>query len=206
MSRQKLLTVRLHFWPKSLYESHYGLLPSNLAALVEKKFSILLDRAIAKELKAKTKSEEVVDSEIGTALGSFDNLERQAALKNDEDEAPTTSSGKSKRNDDDDDENLDASDVEDGDASAAKRASNRSEKVSYDDAEETDSNQSDEEVREEENENEGIEDTINADVDKAGDSRADRIRKSSRYVCDYRFDDKNGKWCELELKASDFCI
>ncbi|KAJ3199173.1 hypothetical protein HDU82_000666 [Entophlyctis luteolus] len=77
-SRHKILTIRLQFWPRDVYEKEHGVKPHRLASIIETRFAPLLDKAIAKEFKARSKSDTsfVDEDKIGEALGTFEGLER----------------------------------------------------------------------------------------------------------------------------------
>ncbi|KAJ3105589.1 hypothetical protein HDU97_007931 [Phlyctochytrium planicorne] len=211
--RHKILTVKLRFWPRAIYQDQHGLTPKDIGSLVERRFAVSLDRAIMKELKARSKSDDNDDALIGTALGTFENLESRAAADGDDDDEgearkskKTAEKGADRDEDDDNDANSDGDD--DGDAAAAKRARNRQQQSTYDagdeedeaaakqaDDDDSDDEEMEVEIREAEDEEEDDE-----EKDAAGDTRLDRIKRSTRYFSGYRFDTAGGRWCELDLK------
>ena len=178
--------------------------------MVERKFALLLDKVIAKELKARLKTEAEEVSEIGAALGTFENLERRAA--EDEDvETENINSVKTKKsahdNADDDDDDANSSDVEEGDATAEKKLRNRSQKASYDEDDEVDDVDDLGSLDKEyvnDKVDEGLVGVTGDEVDENGNTRLDRLLNSTRYVVGYRFDTSKSRWCELDLKVLDF--
>ncbi|ORY31547.1 beta and beta-prime subunits of DNA dependent RNA-polymerase [Rhizoclosmatium globosum] len=220
-SRHKLLTVRLQFWPREAYEAQHGIQPAKLADIIEKRFALQLDKAIAKELKARSKTEEVAESQIGEALGAFEGLEKSAAKKNaggdDEDDEPVekkssnSKKGKSSANaqddeqDDLDDDGANDSDVGDeDDATAAKKSRNRSQMATYDAPDDEDEEvikSVDRQQAAEDDEDEGMTGAGGDEVDDDGKTRGDRLAGATKYITNYRFDTtKKARWCELDLK------
>ncbi|KAI8617863.1 hypothetical protein BC830DRAFT_1166671 [Chytriomyces sp. MP71] len=225
-SRCKLLTVRLKFWPREGYEVEHGVKPQKLGQIIERRFSFILDKAIAKELKARTKTDMVDESQIGEALGTFEGLEKSAAGKGDGDddgeEDAGERSGKSKKGtskrvtvdqdeeDDRDDDGANDSDVgNEDDATALKKSRNRSQMASYDAPDEEEEETIKDVARKEkgramegeDDDDEGaLAASIGEDRNEDGKTRAERIANTTKYIVDYRFDTKKGRWCELDLK------
>ncbi|KAJ3120697.1 hypothetical protein HK100_012688 [Physocladia obscura] len=228
-SRHKLLTIHLQFWPREFYEKEHGVKPHKLASIIEQRFAILLDKAIAKELKARSKSETFVDEDkIGEALGTFEGLERGTRNGDDDDEngddggnenegsnrrrrQPSLAKGGKKQVSRDDDEQDDRdddggndSDVGDeGDATASKKARNRSQMASYDAADDEDEEamrDAADEDNDSDKEDEGMIGAGGDDVNEEGLTRGQRLANSSRYLVDYRFDTVKGRWCEIDVQ------
>ncbi|KAJ3025212.1 UNVERIFIED_CONTAM: hypothetical protein HDU68_007368 [Siphonaria sp. JEL0065] len=216
-SRHKLLTIRLQFWPRESYQSQHGIEPSKLGDIIEKRFAILLDKAIAKELKARSKTEEVGEAEIGEALGAFEVLERNNnASKGDDGDEPATSRGKKSKKsatgeqddqDDVDDDGANDSDVGDeDDATANKKSRNRSQMATYDAPDDEDQevinevDQMDAAAEENDEDAEGLAEAGGDAVDGEGRTRGDRLATATKYIVNYRFDTSKGRWCELDLK------
>ncbi|KAJ3076907.1 hypothetical protein HDU98_011003 [Podochytrium sp. JEL0797] len=212
-ARHKLITVRLQFWPRELYNREHGIVPAKLADIIEKRFALLLDKAIAKELKARSKTEEVGESQIGEALGAFEGLETNNAKRaggddDDDVEAPTAAEKKTKERkgeeqDDVDDDGANDSDVGDeDDTTAAKKARNRSQMATYDAPDEDDQdviNEADA-LDAEDEEDVGMVGAGGEAVDEDGNTRGERLASATKYIVNYRFDTVKGRWCELDLK------
>ncbi|KAJ3195643.1 hypothetical protein HK101_011458 [Irineochytrium annulatum] len=231
MGRSKLLTVRMRFWPRAVYQREHGLAPKDVGKLIENQLAIHLDKAIAKELKARKKSELAANDEIGAALGAFEALEKQTGGDDDDDDGgaeadPTPKKkGGSKKvgarkkkvtvvkrtNADDDDDGQDSEDqVGSEDDEAAKKTSGRAQAATYDDPDEEDAEMIKDLDRDEEGDDEDgpkavaedEDDDDDADgVDGNGMSREGRIQSKTTYIVGYRFD-KGGRWCELDLRFS----
>ncbi|KAJ3414278.1 hypothetical protein HDV05_006807 [Chytridiales sp. JEL 0842] len=207
--RFKLLTVRFKFWPRKSYEHEHGVTPDELKVVMEKRLAVQLDKAIAKELKARSKTEEVEETQIGAALGTFDNLERLAEGEDedgDEEGGATAAKGGKKGkgkasanpvDDDDDDDGLDSDVDVDEDATTAKKSANRAQRVTYDEPDEEDEAIITELNMEDEDKDE---DSHAVERDDDGNTVVDRLMKSTRYVVNYRFDSKSSRWCELDLQ------
>ncbi|KAI9332080.1 hypothetical protein BDR26DRAFT_899054 [Obelidium mucronatum] len=217
-SRHKLLTIRLQFWPRESYKNQHGIEPSTLADIIEKRFALLLDKAISKELKARSKTEDVGEAQIGEALGAFDVLERNNNANkggDDEDDDETPSRGKKTKKgaapteqedqDDVDDDGANDSDVGDeDDATAAKKSRNRSQMATYDAPDDEDEEVIKEvDLMEDVEAEEDVQGMVGAggdDVDDEGRTRGDRLSSATKYIVNYRFDTSKGRWCELDLK------
>jgi DNA-directed RNA polymerase I subunit RPA1 len=208
LNRHKMLTVRFQFWPRKVYEAEHGVKDKELATIMERRLAVLLDKAIAKELKARAKTEEVEETQIGAALGTFDNLERMANGEDDDDEneggSKSKADGKGKDKapaDDDDDDDNDSDAGGEEDATAAKKSRNRSQLASYDGPDEDDEaiiEEVDKQMNDDDDTREGT--AANAEKDDEGLTVQDRLQKTTRYVVDYRFDRSKGRWCELDLQ------
>lgn len=188
-TRMKHVSIYLHFWEKELYLSEYGLAPSDIKFVIEKKFIPALERAITKDLKQRTKkSADVVDdNEIGVGL----------ALK-----GPETTRDKGKEDDSDDDDA--ASDIgDDGDATAAKTSRNRIQHASYDAPDEddqdiiskinTESYELDEEIMGESGQ------ITPTNSPKSGTTT---ITSSCDYISSFDFDVSEGRICRFDLKVN----
>ncbi|KAI8836148.1 hypothetical protein BC829DRAFT_426249 [Chytridium lagenaria] len=145
--RSKILTLRLRFWPQSSYQSEHGLNSSDVGDIIERRLVPVLNKAIAKELKAKRKTSE-------GARRTMMMMTRKLAIR---------------------------------------RSKNRSQQASY---------EADEEDEETAKNNDAADDDEEGwdGKDDDGETREDRINRLSKYCCGYRFDSKNGRWCELDLK------
>ncbi|KAJ3233395.1 hypothetical protein HDU78_006496 [Chytriomyces hyalinus] len=218
-ARFKMLTVRLKFWPRESYEHEHGVKPSKLAHIIERRFALILDKAIAKELKARSKTDTVDDSQIGEALGTFEGLEQSANQNkgDDDEEEEISASTKGKKNggsklkrtaaadqdeeDDRDDDGANDSDVGDeDDATAIKKSRNRSQMASYDAPDDEEQEAIRAVDRMEEGDDEGMVGAGENDVDEQGATRGERLASATKYIVDYRFDTKKGRWCELDLR------
>ncbi|TPX70811.1 DNA-directed RNA polymerase [Spizellomyces sp. 'palustris'] len=209
LTRKKILTLRLQFWPRKAYEKEHGLSVEDLGRVIEKRFVPALERAIVRDLKAKIrKSDDAEDDEkIGVGLGSFDEgggkVRRSTGDDNDEDGVSNTKAEGKKDQEEGglDDEEDAGSDVdgEDGDAANAKRAKNRVQHASYDAPDEEDEevikkaiSQEDGASDDEDGEPEEI-----ADVDEK--TREEKIKENSKFVVGYKMD-QGGRWCELRMQ------
>ncbi|KAJ3205963.1 hypothetical protein HDU82_004852 [Entophlyctis luteolus] len=226
-SRHKILTIRLKFWPRDAYEREHGVKPHKLASIIENRFAPLLDKAIAKEFKARSKSDTFVDEDkIGEALGTFEGLERGQQREDEGDDADKDQSndaakkdktgakseqskqrviarGDDEQDDRDDDGGNDSDVGDEGDATASKKARNRSQMTSYDAADEEDeealigATDGDQQVADEDD---GMIGAGGFDVNEDGLTRGERLANSTKYIVDYRFDTVKGRWCEVDVQ------
>jgi DNA-directed RNA polymerase I subunit RPA1 len=190
-TRMKHVSIYLHLWEKDLYMSEYGLKPSDIKYIIEKKFIPALERAISKDLKQKTKkSADVVDDdEIG--IGS--------ALK-----GPDETPEKKDDNLDDSDDDDALSDVgDDGDATAAKSSRNRIQHASYDAPDEDDQDI----ISKINNENDEAEydpatespDMTPLNSPKSGTTT---MTNACDYISSFDFDVSEGSLCRFDLKVN----
>jgi cobalamin biosynthesis protein CobT len=170
--------------------SEYGLKPSDIKYIIEKKFIPALERAISKDLKQKTKkSADVVDDDeigIGSALKGPDEMRE----KKDDD------------NDDSDDDAL--SDVgDDGDATAAKSSRNRIQHASYDAPDEDDQDIISK-INTENDEAEYDPATESTEITPLNSPKSGTttMTNSCDYISSFDFDVSDGSLCRFDLKVS----
>ncbi|KAI8923925.1 hypothetical protein BC831DRAFT_513816 [Entophlyctis helioformis] len=167
---------------------------------------------------------------IGVSLGAFDDTGARRGKKAadgedgegaDEDEGAAAAkaggkagkkAGRGKRGaadeapDDDDDDDDAESDEEqgDGDVTATKSSAKRMQQATYDEPDEDDEDVIDAMNRLDGNGDDDEEEAVAAkaedDRDRDGRTREDRIREESKYVSGYKFDKRNGRWCEITLE------
>jgi DNA-directed RNA polymerase I subunit RPA1 len=157
-----------------------------VADVIERKFIPQLERAIYKDLQNQTRKLSDDDLEIGVGKAQ---KSTSKAPKTNEDGEPMNSD---KMIDDEASEDDRESDDEqdEGDASSSKRKAKKTQQLSYDDDEEEEDGDSDEEMED-----------STEDKDEDGKSRLDRITDTGKYVCDFKFDQKNGQWCDIAFKV-----
>ncbi|KAI9101842.1 hypothetical protein DFS34DRAFT_683946 [Phlyctochytrium arcticum] len=220
LSRKKVLTLRLQFWPKEAYARDYGLKPEDVAKVIERRFCPALERAIVRELKSrvrKTDDEVSDEGKIGVSLGSFNEgggkIGRGQDAEEDDDESPPAKAN-SKENvpeqgdlDDEEDAGSDLDEGDDVDASNVKLSKNRKQHTSYDapdDEDEADMKKASrvQEARDSSDDSDS-DDEESANVTSKGESthgasREQRIVQAAKFIVGYKMDD-NGRWCELTL-------
>ncbi|KAK9701767.1 hypothetical protein K7432_011575 [Basidiobolus ranarum] len=198
--RVKAYKIRLNFFTKKEYRDEYNLEPSMVQHAIEKSFVSKLERAIVRDLKkvyrGSANAEE--EEEIGKPLRTS---RPKASQENEEVEVPA------KAVHDDSDEEDEDSEVGDNDADDAKRASKRQEKATYDGPDEEDeamiaemNKELESDAESSESEPEELENHIEGQESAEHKARAGRIVDSSLYVKRYKFDEKNGSYCEIEMQ------
>ena len=180
MPRQKMVTIKLHFWHKSDYLRQYNISLKALGDIIERKFIPQLERAISRKLMNQARVLTEKDAEIGVGTA-----ERNTSSR------PTTEDGEAANNSKDQDSEDDfESDGEqgDGDTTSAKKKKKHLQQSTYEESEGEDENSDEEEAQEEVR-------------DSFGRTREDRITDDAKFVSNYSFDLKNGQWCEISLKV-----
>ncbi|KAJ3039738.1 hypothetical protein HK097_002758 [Rhizophlyctis rosea] len=215
-ARKKELVLRLKFWRKKDVEREHNVSVEDLEWVIEKRFVSALEKAITREIRGRVRKGEM--DEVGVALGNFERVGEGVAEEGGEgeesgagkEEKPSRKGkGPAKKprevaedvNDDDDDVLGSEDEGDDGDATAEKKAGNRTQRVGYDAADEED-----EEVlkgaerKEEDGEEEGAAGEGDSGKDSDGRTREERIQEGSKYCVGYDFDRRAGRWCELKLQ------
>ncbi|KAJ3302464.1 hypothetical protein HDV03_004952 [Kappamyces sp. JEL0829] len=174
----KKIDVRLHFWHQSEYLKQYNLTPRALGDIIEHRFIPQIEKAISRDLL--NQSRKVLDQDAQIGVGKADARPRKAA--ND------TSEGRQKSLIDDEaseDDIESDGEQDDGDATSSKKKTKQRQQSTYDE-EASESDNSDEESDEVK--------------DAEGRTREERITDDSKFVSGFKFDQKDGKWCDISFK------
>lgn len=131
-SRSKTFSIELAFYPREDYQAEYDVEPSEILAAFGTKFPLILKREIQNELK---KLDQDLKSQIAN-IGRGKTVREQAgeASRADDDADEEGETGQRRKGADEDD----ASEVGDGDATAAKRQRQGKEQATYEDDESED--------------------------------------------------------------------
>ncbi|RIA84105.1 DNA-directed RNA polymerase I complex large subunit Nuc1 [Glomus cerebriforme] len=188
--RQKMYTIRMEFYPKQEYEEEFNIVPKNIENAIELNFIRCLESFIKKEV------------DFGKPLKKSKELRNEPF----DEDAPIQNAGGNESDDGDDD------------ATNDKVRSRTRQHATYDAPDEDDLEVirqtqrafSDEIFEEDENNEQTRLDEVNEDDtsllqknNKVADElrdRHDRIIMNSNFVTDYRFDNEDGGWCEIELQ------
>ncbi|KAI9199874.1 uncharacterized protein BJ171DRAFT_199397 [Polychytrium aggregatum] len=191
--RHKMITIRLKFWPRAAYEGEHQINSGDIEAIIEKRFVPVLEKSIVNDLRQRQRRAKDEDIGVGTS-NTFS--EKKTANPSEDDENPAPSEKRPKDDDDDDDDDDDNdSTAGDDDATNTKSRKNRSQQATYEEPDEDE-----EEIIDRMNENESEEASV-ADANEGRDAdREGRIKDDSRFVHGYRFDKKEGRWCEIDLR------
>jgi DNA-directed RNA polymerase I subunit RPA1 len=190
-ARTKVMTVTLRFWPQEVYKAEHGVSRAEVLQVIEKKFIPAFERAVARDIKQRTrKSADTVDEEaIGVGMAQTERRKPQAAADAGADSDPEDAS----------------SEVgDDGDATAAKTSRNRTQHASYDEPDEDDeeviANVNSElmDIDEEDDET-PEEETTPIKLSEQERQKQNKIMASCNYISGYDFDHKNGTWCRFKM-------
>ncbi|KAI9867559.1 MAG: hypothetical protein M1813_008358 [Trichoglossum hirsutum] len=207
-TRAKIYSIRLNFYPSKEYRSEYAIEIEDIVRTLESKFVPRLQRTIRAELKKKGDEKTLktaAKSDALPAIGESIGVVEEAR--------PEGERGDGGSDGDDDD---------DGDATNAKQRANRAEAVSYaapDEGEEAIASQARRDASPDvDMEDEGIggsprETQSESDDERSdglavqsrklkADQRAERVMSKNSDVKNFRFDDKKGEWCDLQLEYS----
>jgi hypothetical protein len=151
----------------------YRITTKDLGEIIETKLIPQLERAISRDLANQIRTVTDADAEIGVGVAK----KTPAGPKLNEDGEPIV---ENKFIDDEASEDNAGSDDE-GEVSNTKKTLKHQSTYENDDGEE----ESDE------------------DEDNSADAKVqlDRITDNAKFVCDYKFDQKDGKWCEISFKV-----
>jgi DNA-directed RNA polymerase I subunit RPA1 len=206
-TRAKIYSIRLNFYPSKEYRSEYAIEIEDIVRTLESKFVPRLQRTIRAELKKKGDEKTLktaAKSDALPAIGESIGVVEEAR--------PEGERGDGGSDGDDDD---------DGDATNAKQRANRAEAVSYaapDEGEEAIASQARRDASPDvDMEDEGIggsprETQSESDDERSdglavqsrklkADQRAERVMSKNSDVKNFRFDDKKGEWCDLQLEV-----
>ncbi|GES96144.1 DNA-directed RNA polymerase I complex large subunit Nuc1 [Rhizophagus clarus] len=210
--RKKIYTIHMKFYPKHEYEEEFNIISRNIEDAIELKFIRHLESFIKKEVKSAISNiskndTDVYEFDIGKPLKKSKELRSEPF----DESAPIRNTGgnDSDNNDDDATNNkvrlrtrqhatYDAPDEDD------LEVIRQTQKAFSDDDFEDDENNEQQQPKLDDINGEDTS-TINRlqrsnkVVDVLRDRR-DRIIMNSNYVTDYRFDNENGGWCEVELE------
>jgi DNA-directed RNA polymerase I subunit RPA1 len=185
-TRMKHVTINVHFWEKELYLSEYGLHPSEIKRVIEKKFIPALERAITRELKQRSKkSAEVVDDDIGIGFAVKGPAEKKVDEADSDDDAPSSEIGG------------------DDDATAAKSSRNRIQHASYDAPDEDDQDI----ISKIKTENYELDEENNAELEQSTPLDSPKttgtttVTDSCDYISSFDFDVSEGCLCRFDLKV-----
>ena len=202
--RSKDITIKLSLWPQAVYQEEFRVDADKIAYMFEKRFIVLLEQAIAKEMKGRLRkdiqelSTEEESIGVGTKMASFEESQKSRANSDDEGESAEKKGKKAAQEADSDNEDDASSDVEaDGDATDAKLNRNRKQEASYDAPDEDDQ----EVIKEIDEQTEDKDDDEDEDASKNEDdaAQAGRIVQSSKYVTKFSFN-REKSICELTMR------
>ncbi|CAB5372246.1 unnamed protein product [Rhizophagus irregularis] len=208
--RKKMYTIHMKFYPKHEYEEEFNIVPRNIEDAIELNFIRHLESFIKKEVKSaigKNDTAEVYEFDIGKPLKKSKELRSETF----DESAPIRNTGGNDSDDNDDDATNDkvrlrtrqhaTYDAPDEDDLEVIR---QTQKASTDEDFEDDENNEQQQPKLDDINDDDIS-TLNRSQrsNKAADGlrdRRDRIIINSNYVTDYRFDNENDGWCEIELE------
>ncbi|KAH0537716.1 hypothetical protein FGG08_005523 [Glutinoglossum americanum] len=208
-ARAKIYSIHMSFYPSEEYGNQHAIQIEDVVRTLESKFVPRLQRITRAELKKKGEEKSLKTAAKSDALPVIG----QSVGVVEEAQPAGEREGRESDGDDDDD---------DGDATNAKQKANRAEAVSYaapDEEEEAIASQARRDASPDvDMEDEGIgrspreahgesederEDSPTLQSRKAkADQRAGRIMSKNNDVTSFKFDDKKGEWCELQLEYS----
>ena len=172
--RMKLVTVKFNFWHKSEYLKQYNITAKALGEIIETKLIPQLERAISRDLANQIRTVTDADADIGVGVAK----KAPAGPRLNEDGEPAK---ENKLIDDEASEDNAVSDDE-GEVTNAKKALKHQSTYENDDGEE------------------------DSDAEEDGNDdikvQLDRITDNAKFVCDYKFDKQDGKWCEISFKVN----
>ena len=193
-SRSRCYLVKLKFCSKEEYVSQYDLTTEMIQTAIEKKFVKKLVSAITRDLKNAKKKTQDEAEDIGHGM-DVNRFHESSQLVERSEDGKSKSRIKSIVEDDDQDEM-------EMDATAASRAAKRKQHSTYDGPDDEDKEIM---AQNENSDDEDVEDSMaisdmDYNMDEFTVQRREDIVSGNDYVRDYRFDDKNGEWCELRFE------
>lgn len=218
--RCRSYTIRLQFSKRADYLADFGLKPDDIQRTLELKFVKRLVAAVNKDLKQQQMKYEKDGDEIGQGadISKFNESSQAIAAGEEEESARAKPSSRPKVEHQKSIVSDDEQDEMDLDATAATRARKHKQHASYDgpdeDEKELSKTADDDDVEEEGDPAASLE---NAEMNEDGEEehldeealtkireQQERVVGHNQYVTQYRFDQKGGEWCEIELQVISF--
>ncbi len=194
--RIRSYTITLRFIPRDEYAEEYELTSDQLQSTLTRVFVKRLVSTIKQEMKGSRSRGKEEENAIGQGADTSNFKESLDATTTDEESDDRTTRKRGKKDtagsgDEDEDD-----DGGDGDATSARSRMRRTQQSTYDESEDEDDEHS-----------VVVDDASVIDNNDVGENENDSqyrddIVNNNQFIREYRFDQKDGAWCEFELHVS----